>query len=113
MNKEIKDDVLNEYLNRLEYAIRFNKEDVNLTFDEQLQLLNDCKLLIKEIKECISMRDYYKSEYINVAHYWKDEINAHRNTKNELKIMKLRYKDLYNKYYLLIESRGYSNADNL
>lgn len=109
----MKEEILNEYLNRLEYAIRFNKEDIKLTFEEQLQVLTDCKTLINKIKECVSMVDYYKSEYVNVAHYWKDEINEHRNTKNELKAMKLRYKDLYNKYCLLIETRGYENASNI
>lgn len=102
----MKEEILEEYIKRVEDSIRYNSDQVALTIDEQLQVLNDIKVLINELKKQINLTNYYKSEHVNVANYWKSDIESHRKTKNELKNIKLKYKDLYQKYSFLKDSKG-------
>ena len=105
----MKEEILEEYIKRVEDSIRYNSDQVSLTIDEQLQILVDCKTLINELKKVGEQMKYYRSEHVNVANYWKSEIESHRKTKNELKNIKLKYKDLYQKYSFLKDSKGGNN----
>ena len=105
----MKEQILNEYIKRVEDCLKFNNDLVSLSIEEQLQILMDCKTLLNELKKQIELTNYYKSEHINVAIYWKSEIESHRKTKNELKNIKLKYKDLYQKYSFLKDSKGSDN----
>lgn len=102
----MKEEIFDEYLKRVEDCINFNSNKVALSLDEQLQLLSDCKVIIKEYKKVNELMKYYRSEHVNVAIYWKNEIESHRKTKNELRNTKLKFKDLQQKYYSLVENKG-------
>lgn len=60
----------------------------------------------KSREELIELVKYYRSEHVNVAIYWKQEIESHKKTKDEFQCIKLRYKDLQQKYYSLIDKVG-------
>lgn len=106
------EDLLQEYKERLENAINCNLSEC-LSVEEQLILVNSQCELLSELYKNVNLKEYYKSEYLHVANFWKDELSEHRKTKNKLKSVNLRYKDLYNKYRLLLDKKSVSNASNL
>ena len=61
----------------------------------------------KSREELIALVDYYKSEYVLLCNFYKNEKKEHRKTKHQLKLFKDRSSEFAKKYYDLVEERDY------